>query len=1079
MDLLNPVNVSGLPPHELKLKVGAVVMLLRNLDVDVGECNGAKMKVTRLEDLIVECEFLTGERRARGGRKYTRNVVYHSLLEDDAAAAIRRAAPPRVIIARGDIADVADTMEAFGVQGEEDELLEQIDVSQVVRQQGVGWTFDTGSLRGRTACESIDRGSARNERIRNSIHSPTHLVPGSSTRRGLGLVGLVVSASSAVCFWPPILFRKNSLYVCTTEQWRHYNNVMKEAAFLTAVAVTSKKIEEVIAGTLIREMDSADQLLISIMNQKTVSGMSNPFDCDDDHSKIVPNEAEIEFVFENEELDVQDNDNNYDDNTEKYTQRPPKDRIIGELVSIRDIDKENIEIGSASTSQDSNWKKACNLQTQIHPALKVNLSTSMPASDVFTSPRAGGSSGSGSIGKLPGESRDPKDLSIGKTCQTIGFNQEDFKNKKNNIESIQSRPNQQFQQSRPPYQQFQQSRLPYQQYQQFQQSRPNQHFQQSQHQPHQSYWQNKSMQPGNAMPVKHNYPINQQAFGTPKNHSNTPYKPTPMSGISSIKTNLNFNESDITPRVYSYDSPFNNDRANPNNPFDINPINPNYDHPNFDHPNFDHPNYDNPTYDQNESEEEQEEKSKQETSLLNINIASKRSSVSSSDIQISCVPSSSKETEAVFIEGSSNSSNLRGVKLSNLADACDRTGVSDRSRSLIVNAVLQDLGVVRGLFEARIDPYLIKLEDCSTELSDFPKILYPDIVIYLVHTKSAFTMEEMKAYKSLEAYNQAVCGWVKKICVKPFGSYILVLGKIICKKEGSIISAHCDCVAGLGEVCTHVAAVLFSIDEAVRKLEDVTRTGVKAYWMPPSNKPVEPKLIYKMDLSRPKENVWMKIQSEYKLNLLSNLEASGTVLHLVTKPFSERIGKEINKRKDFHILSFYKEDFEQKSLAELRQIGEQIKIKLQLEDCEAIETETKTQTKCKAWFVCRRGRVTASKFKRCCRTNVDNPSISLIKEICYPTVHRYKIKALDYGCLHEKDAFKDFSSMMKETHKNFTIENMGLCISPKYPYFGASPDGIIYCDCCGTALLEIKCPYCARDSGIRDIIYKKSFQKRS
>ncbi|KAJ8964484.1 hypothetical protein NQ314_004771 [Rhamnusium bicolor] len=86
---------------------------------------------------------------------------------------------------------------------------------------------------------------------------------------------------------------------------------------------------------------------------------------------------------------------------------------------------------------------------------------------------------------------------------------------------------------------------------------------------------------------------------------------------------------------------------------------------------------------------------------------------------------------------------------------------------------------------------------------------------------------------------------------------------IICKKEGSIISAHCDCVAGLREVCTHVAAVLFSIDEAVRKLEDVTRTGVKAYWMPPSNKPVEPKLIYEMDLSSPKRKRLDEIQSEY------------------------------------------------------------------------------------------------------------------------------------------------------------------------------------------------------------------------
>lgn len=45
-----------------------------------------------------------------------------------------------------------------------------------------------------------------------------------------------------------------------------------------------------------------------------------------------------------------------------------------------------------------------------------------------------------------------------------------------------------------------------------------------------------------------------------------------------------------------------------------------------------------------------------------------------------------------------------------------------------------------------IDPYIINLDECSMKISDFPKILYPDIVMYLVHTKSAFTMDEMKAY---------------------------------------------------------------------------------------------------------------------------------------------------------------------------------------------------------------------------------------------------------------------------------------------------------------------------------------------
>ena len=33
-------------------------------------------------------------------------------------------------------------------------------------------------------------------------------------------------------------------------------------------------------------------------------------------------------------------------------------------------------------------------------------------------------------------------------------------------------------------------------------------------------------------------------------------------------------------------------------------------------------------------------------------------------------------------------------------------------------------------------------------------------------------------------------------------------------------------------------------------------------------------------------------------------------------------------------------------------------------------------------------------------------------------------------------------------------------VNPKYPFFGASPDGILSCTCCSdTVLLEVKCPY--------------------
>ena len=52
---------------------------------------------------------------------------------------------------------------------------------------------------------------------------------------------------------------------------------------------------------------------------------------------------------------------------------------------------------------------------------------------------------------------------------------------------------------------------------------------------------------------------------------------------------------------------------------------------------------------------------------------------------------------------------------------------------------------------------------------------------------------------------------------------------------GDVITAHCDCVAGLGETCTHVAALLFKTEAVVRARERTTVTGKPAYWMLPGS----------------------------------------------------------------------------------------------------------------------------------------------------------------------------------------------------------------------------------------------------
>ena len=40
----------------------------------------------------------------------------------------------------------------------------------------------------------------------------------------------------------------------------------------------------------------------------------------------------------------------------------------------------------------------------------------------------------------------------------------------------------------------------------------------------------------------------------------------------------------------------------------------------------------------------------------------------------------------------------------------------------------------------------------------------------------------------------------------------LLMPWIVAKTEGTIICGHCTCMAGLGEACSHIAALLFTLE---------------------------------------------------------------------------------------------------------------------------------------------------------------------------------------------------------------------------------------------------------------------------
>ena len=64
------------------------------------------------------------------------------------------------------------------------------------------------------------------------------------------------------------------------------------------------------------------------------------------------------------------------------------------------------------------------------------------------------------------------------------------------------------------------------------------------------------------------------------------------------------------------------------------------------------------------------------------------------------------------------------------------------------------------------DPYALRKSDFSENIELLLKVQYPDIVHYLVLQTSWATKTQMKAYKSMDAYNFFVSEWVNTLCIR-------------------------------------------------------------------------------------------------------------------------------------------------------------------------------------------------------------------------------------------------------------------------------------------------------------------------
>lgn len=105
-----------------------------------------------------------------------------------------------------------------------------------------------------------------------------------------------------------------------------------------------------------------------------------------------------------------------------------------------------------------------------------------------------------------------------------------------------------------------------------------------------------------------------------------------------------------------------------------------------------------------------------------------------------------------------------------------------------------------------------------------------------------------------------------------------------------------------------------------------------------------------------------------------------------------------------YLVQLYNENLVGATLTELQDFAKTISLTYTEEEIRQVERLSRNQNQSKFWFRFRTGRVTASLFKRVCRTTITNPSISLIKQICFPQNCVFETQATKFGNENKKNS---------------------------------------------------------------------------
>ena len=306
---------------------------------------------------------------------------------------------------------------------------------------------------------------------------------------------------------------------------------------------------------------------------------------------------------------------------------------------------------------------------------------------------------------------------------------------------------------------------------------------------------------------------------------------------------------------------------------------------------------------------------------------------------------------------------------------------------------------------------------------------------------------------------------------------------VLVNLNGTVLVAHCTCMAGLAETFSHVGAILHWVEAAVRIRDDTPSTSKDNRWLMPTPMQSIPFLqLSEIDFTAPKCQKTMpaaknvatppttscnvsspsETEKEYFFREIAKEKEKKPIILSVIEPYCNDGFIHSSDHLPYQLQGLFKPIFLESNLSELLTLAENyVHKEITPAMVDHLAQLTHEQSKSKNWFRYRAGRITASHFRRVIHTNPHQPSHSLLKSICYPEANKFTTKATLWGCEHEKNALQLYKTKMVTNHKGLNITRSGFYASLEHPFLGATPDGLVECACCGKGVVEVKCPLCA------------------